>query len=241
MLADLHHHFVYGLDDGAKSLTLMRQMIDAAYEQGVSDLVATPHATPGLEQFHYDRYLRHLGEARDWIDRNGYDINLYTGCEIYYTDDAARLLNEGKIPTIGGTRYVLVEFSPSAPIDRLRQAAHALGSAGYQPIYAHVERYACLSNMDYMEELHDDLEIVLQVNCSTAMDRGFFSGRWFRKAMKLDLIDLISSDAHNVTTRRCKMLKCYETLKADYDKDTALRLCRETALEILSHAHPLDD
>ena len=229
------------MDDGAKSVSVMRQMLDNAYNEGVSELVATPHATPGLEMFHYDRYLRHLQEAREWIGENGYDINLYTGCEIYYTDDSARLLNEGKIPTIAGTRYVLVEFSPSDTMDRLREAAFALGRAGYQPIYAHVERYACLNDLSNLEELHDDLDIIIQVNCSTALDHGFFSGRWFRRAMKAELIDLISSDAHNTTSRRCRMMRCYESLKNDYGKDTAMRLCRETALEVLSHGKPLDD
>ena len=122
------------------------------------------------------------------------DMNLYTGCEIYYTDDAARLLNEGKIPTIAGTRYVLVEFSPADPMDRLREAAYSLGRAGYRPIYAHVERYSCLSDLNNLEELHDDLDIILQVNCSTAMDHGFFSGRWFRRAM--------ASAKHGFSVRR---------------------------------------
>ena len=239
MLADIHHHFVYGVDDGARNEEIMRQMLTRAYDQGVSELVATSHATPGVEYFPYETYLENLKQAKSFVNENGYDMNLYPGCEIYYTDDAVRLLNEHKIPTIGGTRYVLVEFSPRDDYDRLLDAASALGRAGYQPIFAHVERYECLNRMERLEELHDDMDIILQVNCSTAMDHGFFSSRWFKKAMKMELIDLVSSDAHNVSTRRCRMMTCYESLKADYGKETARRLCRETALEILSRAKPL--
>ena len=48
-LAGIHAHFVYGMDDGAKTREDMEAMLDAAYADGITSLVATPHMTPGIK------------------------------------------------------------------------------------------------------------------------------------------------------------------------------------------------
>ncbi|MFR5854611.1 MAG: CpsB/CapC family capsule biosynthesis tyrosine phosphatase [Lachnospiraceae bacterium] len=40
--ADVHSHFVYGVDDGAKTQEEMKAMLDAAWQDDVTTLVATP-------------------------------------------------------------------------------------------------------------------------------------------------------------------------------------------------------
>ena len=43
---DLHSHFVYGVDDGARTRADMEAMLDAAYADGIVSMFATPHITP---------------------------------------------------------------------------------------------------------------------------------------------------------------------------------------------------
>ena len=238
MFVDMHHHFVYGIDDGAQTAEDMQKMLDLAYKSGAERIVATPHATPGRHAFQMDRFLDHFEKAKAWCAEKAYDLKLYKGCEIFYTEDAARLLDAGLIPTIGGSRYVLVEFSPDAPYDRLKQAARSLSNVGYQPIFAHIERYACLRKTAYLEEIYNEYRVVTQVNASTVVNGGFFTRQWLRKIMKLGCVDLISSDAHNLKTRRFCMKECYERLKREFDKPTALQLCRRNALAILKECKP---
>lgn len=238
MFVDMHHHFVYGIDDGAQTIEDMQQMLDLAYTSGAERIVATPHATPGRHVFQMERYLDHFEKAKVWCAEREYDLKLYKGCEIFYTEDAARLLDEGLIPTIGGSRYVLVEFSPDAPYARLKQAARALGSVGYQPIFAHIERYACLRKTAYVEEIYRDYQVITQVNASTIVRGGFFTWQWLRKVIRLGCLDLISSDAHNVSTRRFCMDHCYERLKRSFDMELAQRLCRNNAMTILDECEP---
>ena len=76
---DIHAHFVYGVDDGARSEEQMRAMLDAASENGVTALFATSHAAPGLERFPQETYARHLESARDYCRAKGYELNLYPG------------------------------------------------------------------------------------------------------------------------------------------------------------------
>ena len=238
MFVDMHHHFVYGIDDGAQTFDDMTKMLDLAYRNGAERIVATPHATPGRHAFQMERYLDHFAAAKAWCVEKKYDLKLYRGCEIFYTDDAARLLDEGAIPSIGDSRYVLVEFSPDAPYDRLRQAARMLGSVGYQPIFAHIERYGCLRKPAYVEQMHEDYQIIMQVNASTVINGGFFTRQWLKKVIKMGCVDLISSDAHNLKTRRFCMKECYERLKKECGKSVALQLCRDNGLSILDECRP---
>ena len=238
MFVDMHQHFVYGMDDGARTAEDMARMLERACKQGAERLVATPHATPGRHPFKMDRYMEHFEEARAWCRDNRQDVILYTGSEIFYTDDTPRLLDQGEIPTIGFSRNVLIEFSPDAPIERLRQAARALSIVGYQPIFAHVERYACLRKVDYARELHDDYQIVMQVNAATIASGGFFTHQWLKKMMRASCIDLVSSDAHNVTNRRFLMKEAFLVLKREYGRPIAMELCRDNARAILKNCKP---
>ena len=43
---DIHAHLLFGVDDGAKDEATMRAMLDAAYQDGVRTLCATPHFQP---------------------------------------------------------------------------------------------------------------------------------------------------------------------------------------------------
>ena len=77
--SDIHSHFVYGVDDGAQTRTVMEQMLDMANAEGLTDLVSTPHVTPGLKPLNTERYLRHFEEARAYCRQMDYPIRLYTG------------------------------------------------------------------------------------------------------------------------------------------------------------------
>ena len=136
---DLHHHLIYGVDDGPQSLEDMQQMILRAAEEGVTDIVCTSHATPGLEPFLQDRYDAHLSAAQAFIEAQGIDMHVHRGCEILYTDASARLVREGRIPTLAERDTVLVEFSPDASFQRLTEAAKSFGMAGYDVIFAFLD------------------------------------------------------------------------------------------------------
>ena len=88
---DYHAHFVYGVDDGARTREEMFAMLDAAAADGVTRLFATSHSTPGMEPFPRDVYQRHLDFARAYCAEKGYDLMLESGSELLYTPAAAQL------------------------------------------------------------------------------------------------------------------------------------------------------
>ena len=109
---DYHAHFVYGVDDGARTREEMFAMLDAAAADGVTRLFATSHSTPGMEPFPLDVYQRHLDFARAYCAEKGYDLMLESGSELLYTPAAAYAAAEHSLVTLGGTDWVLLEFVP---------------------------------------------------------------------------------------------------------------------------------
>ena len=99
---DYHAHFVYGVDDGARTREEMFAMLDAAAADGVTRLFATSHSTPGMEPFPRDVYQRHLDFARAYCAEKGYDLMLESGSELLYTPAAAYAAAEHSLVTLGG-------------------------------------------------------------------------------------------------------------------------------------------
>lgn len=235
MLVDIHHHLLYGVDDGPRTANDMVQLLARARAQGVSHIIATPHAFPGEKEFPMERCYRHLALAQEICRSNGVDIHIHLGAEIFYSEAALHVLNDGRIPTLAGSNYVLVEFSPDVKFDELCHAARKLGSVGYQPVFAHVERYRCLRKLKHLEQLHEEYQVLCQINAQTVLrKRGFFEERWMRGAIESGLIDVAASDAHNVDGRSCRLGECYRELRRSFGVETAKRLCVENPGSILT-------
>ncbi len=223
---DLHHHLIYGVDDGARSLEDMQQMILRASAQGITNLVCTTHATPGHQPFPTDKYLAHLEEGRAFIAEQGLNMTLHTGCEVLYTESSARLLREGYFPTLAGSDTVLVEFTPDMTFNQLAEAATSFGTAGFNVLFAHVERYDALRNLKNVSKLRDEFGVSMQMNCNTVIaKKGFFTERWVRHMLEDGYIDCVATDSHNLSSRRCKMKLCHEMLSSRYGADLADELC----------------
>ena len=223
---DIHHHLLYGIDDGPESSRKMYAMLRRAEEQGVNRIVATPHVTPGVKRFNRKQYDKALQDARDYCARKGFDIEIFEGAEILYTDQSCRHLQEDRVPTLAGTDRVLVEFSPDVRFERMREALRRLASGGFSPVVAHVERYQCLVRWPARaERLKDEINIYYQVNCSTIIRcKGFFVRRFMRRMLDYELIDAVASDAHNTTSRPLQMRKAWSILRRDYGSEYARQL-----------------
>ncbi len=235
MLTDMHCHIVWGVDDGARTEEDTHAMLRLAAENRVSHIVCTSHITPGEAPFPLARYQDHLARAQAWCDGEGLDITLHPGSEILYTDQTPRLVREGQVPRLNGRHAVLVEFWYEAPYRTMCEAARLLGNEGMQVIFAHIERYKETRSLKHVEELRDEYGVLTQVNARTIAEKqGFMTDRWKRKLLDADLVDLVSSDAHNTGSRPCNVLKAWEALRDGWGQETADRLCGGYARDLLS-------
>ena len=236
MFIDIHNHLIYGIDDGPRTFETTQKMLVAACKDKVEQIITTPHITPGIREFPMQTYREHLKQAQQWCEENGLPIALHSGSEILYTDATARMLDDGRVPTLCNTPYVLVEFLPTDSYHRLTHAADELCGAGYQPIFAHVERYECLKHAEQIRELREQYQVQIQVNAGTMLEKmGFFRKRRLMKLFRENLVDYLSTDSHNLNTRKTCMRACRKVMREQFDKAQLNRLMHDNALDIIEY------
>lgn len=214
-LLDIHSHFLYGLDDGSPTIEAMYAMLDAANEEGIGRLYATPHAVPGCKPFLHEQYEKSFAEAQAYCAEKGYPIQLIKGAENLYTPTMETFARQNKLITMGDTNMVLVEFSPMISFNDIERALKMLDENGYQVIMAHIERYQCLQRPGAMEKvLQNYPNVLLQVNASSILGKhiSFITSQCIRHWLKIQLIDFIASDAHRIPERPFMQKAAYEAM-----------------------------
>jgi len=232
---DIHHHIVYGLDDGPKDLRKACQMIDAAHRDGIKTIFATPHVYPGRKRFDHASYRLRLDELNTYCAERNYDLEILPGAEIYYTDAALRLLTEGEIPTLNNTSFVLLEASTRLKSEDFVRAIRDISNAGFTPVIAHIERYPNLwHKIKVIRQVRSGFDFRIQVDAEVFLDRlPFFEKRFVKALIKYDLIDYVASDAHDTTGRRVNMHRAYRVLCEEYGKKYARSLTGGNQEELL--------
>lgn len=226
---DIHTHFVYGVDDGARTAQDMRAMLDEAHAQGVAAIFGTSHAEPGMKPFDYETYQAHLEEARQYCDEMGYDMTLCSGAELLYTPAMDAWIQERKLITLGDTNRVLVEFVPDVEGREMELMLDMMADRGYRPILAHIERYECMKGA-FPFRLKEQYDVQFQVNCRTVVETtGFFRRRKLNQWLKSGIIDYVATDMHNMTSRPPMMRKAYEELRKQYGRAYAESLTNASA------------
>ena len=224
--ADIHQHVLWGLDDGPATRKQMHALLRQNVENGVRLVYATAHAAPGLRRFDAELYRERLKEANAYCRKRDWPLRILSGCEMYYSPAAVDALLEGRIPTLGGSLYVLIEFSEDVSAACIGKAANNLYRAGYRPILAHAERYRCLVRSPARAmAVRDEFGLLLQMNCETVLrPRGFFRRRFVRTLLREQAVDVLASDAHDASRRPVQMRNAYRKIAREYDARYAKRL-----------------
>ncbi|MDR1600483.1 MAG: hypothetical protein LBS11_11555 [Oscillospiraceae bacterium] len=217
-LADIHCHLLPGLDDGARDWGTTEAMLRRDYENGIAKVIATTHADPTVKPFPLSKYMEALEKANELCGELGLGVTVYPGCEVMYGEGVTeRMLEDGRLPGLAGTRKALVEFYPDVKYDAVLAALRRLAYIGYTAVLAHIERYECLyKRYDRIRELRE-AGAKTQVNCSTVIKPpGFFAKRYIDTLLSDGLVDYLATDAHSDNTRRVNMKEAYDTVIARY-------------------------
>lgn len=234
-IVDVHCHVLPALDDGSRSMEESIEMLRIAAEEGITDIIATPHYKAGRHNARAATIEKRLTELQEAAERQGIPITLYPGNEIEYYSDVEEGLRTGQILPIGHSDYVLVEFSPRDSFMRIRNGLDHIMSLEYTPILAHVERYICmLSDYRNVEELHA-MGVKIQVNADSVAGRlGLRVKKFVHRLLAEQLVHYIGTDAHRSKGRAPMMQKCRKVLRRKLDPEYVEDLLYRNALELLT-------
>ena len=195
---DIHAHILPGVDDGASDWEETNEMLRRAYEQGITHIIATPHYVSGQDTHSLREMVKKLRETAFSISEN---MMVDLGQEVQYFEELPSFLEQGKVLTLSGSRYVLVEFLPGDGYMRLFRAVRSLVQSSYLPVIAHAERYNCLKENGRTMELVR-CGAYMQMNAGS-LGGGLFDRRaaWCRKEILRGNIHFIATDMHGVVIR----------------------------------------
>ena len=225
MFIDIHSHVIWGVDDGAETEEETQTMLREAAADGIGTIICTPHVVPGVYEFPEEVFQEHFWKAQEFIAQEKLSIVLYRGAEILYTDNTPRLLREKRVPTMAGTNYVMVEFSPGDSLDHIKDALQKVAGTGMIPILAHMERYMAISKTETVREFKKRYRTLVQINTRSLirkqplMRRGYFD-RLFREG----LVDFVGTDTHAMEGRKTCMTEGMKALTEKYGEAEAKRI-----------------
>lgn len=231
-MIDLHSHILPELDDGAQSLNESLDMARMAVDSGVRILVATPHcARDRAKEVHSAWVL-----LRQALQETGIPLKLILGMEIFGTQDTVRLLREGRLFTLNGSRYPLIEFSFHSSGEEETKILRDVIWAGYTPVVAHPERYA------YIQQDPRLINEWKRMGCLFQINRGSLLGRFGGEAQKMGLAlvgrgfaTAVASDAHSTRLRTPWMRDAQELLEREFPASAAQYLLVRNPRSILKN------
>lgn len=188
---DLHSHLIPGVDDGSRSVQQSVGVLQAMAAQGITDVCLTPHleasrSAQGVPAA-YDSAFEQLRQAAPA------QIRLHRGIELMLDRPLPPECAGNRALTLGGSRYILVEFTRLvAPTAAYNALAHVV-SLGLVPVLAHPERYACTTPA--IAATWKSVGALMQVDANTLLaDRG--RGERARQLVTAGKADLLAADNH---------------------------------------------
>ena len=230
-IIDMHAHILPGIDDGSRDWDESRRMLEESYRQGIRYILATPHySRRGLPSNLYELSERMKEEAQKIAP----DFMPGLGQERYYHEGLVDHLRTGKALTLEESQYVLVEFDPLVPYEKMYQAIRKLTMARYIPIIAHVERYECLREGANLSELAQ-CDCRLQMNFSSLNGKGIWDKevRWCRRQVMEGRIFCLGTDMHRMDYRKPDIEESFRWLVRHLEGRRLHSLLRGNAKKII--------
>lgn len=231
-MIDLHSHILPELDDGAHSLQDSLAMARMAVDSGITAMVATPHCADDRRQEIYEAWLL----LRQALHENEIPLRLFLGMEIFGTPDTARMLCDGALLTLNGSRYPLIEFDFRSSGDVETQILQSVCKAGFRPIVAHPERY------EYVQEDPQIINRWCRMGCLLQINRGSLIGRFGHRARETAVslvnrgfVAAVASDAHSVRARTPWMKDVRHLLSTEISREYARQLLRDNPKKVIKN------
>lgn len=222
-VVDFHTHILPKIDDGSKSTEESLAMLRAEWEQGIKEVILTPHFYPQMDD--PEKFLAHRQASFDRLrEVMGKEPlpKLRLGAEVYFYHGMSNSDILKKF-VIEGTRCILVEMPSSPWTERMFiELADIYNKQDLIPIIAHIDRYIKPFRTYDIPKKLALLPVLVQASGSFFLTGG--ARRLAMKLLKEGKIHLLGSDCHNMRSRAPALNKALNAISASLGEPAIQRI-----------------
>jgi protein-tyrosine phosphatase len=233
-MIDLHTHLLPDWDDGAEDWEETAAMVRVAQNDGIAKIGLTPHLYRLTKHGDEIALLEQKFAAfKNWSERRSLDF--FFGFEVYINEQIVENIKKNKL-TVNNSSYVFVEFPVDTIMEGVRDLFYRIMLAGYIPIISHPERNIVFARKP--ELLFDLISMgaLAQVTAKSILGEFGLEARQSAEAfLKLNLVHLIASDAHDAEDRPPLLRRAVEKAMKIVGEEKALAMVTKIPQSILDN------
>ena len=236
-MIDIHSHILPGIDDGSDCMETSIEMLALAEESGVEAIIATPHFDPdaGFENYASRGLMKLRSSLEEAAEAEGIGVSIRLGMEIMASENIPELLEEGRVWTLCGTKYFLIEFLFDEDPARCFEILSRCRKKGFRPVIAHPERYRFVRRDPQIAYEWCIRGYGLQLNKGSIL--GSFGPEIMKCSERLirhGLAAFAASDAHSAVQRTPHMTRLRAHLETEFGREYAALLLDENPARLIS-------
>ncbi len=211
---DIHSHYLFGLDDGARTLDETLEMLEQAASLNITHLLATPHATELTDDAFSEQVVQRFEQVRKEAQKAGIPIRLSLAAELFFSRRLMDWLRYPWATLANNQKYLLFELPLLDLPDGVGEFIFQCRLQGITPILAHPERYI------YLHNKLDKLYGFFQQGALIQINAGSITGQFGQNVQNVALsfvkggfVHFVASDAHETKHRSYRtLIRAYEEL-----------------------------
>ena len=221
-MVDIHHHLLWGLDDGAKDFETSVAMAKASAAGGVTAIVCTPHANG---QYHFDPDLNRAKatQLQARLDADEVKLKVGLGCDFHLSyDNIVEAKQNSKKFSINGLGYLMVEIPDYGVPPGLNETFYELQLAGMIPVLTHPERNPTLvADPSRLAEWMRGGVLVQVTGDSVTGKMGKTAEKMAHQLLSKRWVHFLATDAHGIDRRPPRLSEARDLVARKYGRDYA--------------------
>lgn len=238
-LIDLHCHLLPGIDDGAQNLDESLRMAIIAAADGITTICCTPHIYPGLYENTGPDIRRRVQALQLILADRKIKLDLSYGADAHLVPELIAGIQTMRVPTIGGSRYLLLEPPHHVRPPRFVESVFEVIAAGFVPIITHPER------LTWAEQHLDDFFAISRSGGWLQVTGAALTGSFGRRVANLATrfvaegwCDVLASDGHSPNQRRPVLADAVLRARCLVGDEEARRLVIDRPRAVLDNLPP---
>jgi protein-tyrosine phosphatase len=238
-MIDIHLHILPGVDDGPETMEQTLTLARALVQEGVHAAIATPHYNDEFPQRSAAEIQGRIYDVQQMLDRSDIPLRLFPGHEALIKPGLVEDIQAGRIATLNGSRYLLLELWNSTWLPETERVIFELRALGIIPVLAHVERYRAIQRDPSRLNTLFQQGVLSQLTASSLVGmQGKTTKHCAEQLLKKGLIHYIASDAHGMHRRPPGIASGVQAASRLLGRERVYQMVEVWPAAILNHLAP---